>query len=156
MKAVDGGDEQYGSQANPDGELQADYIDTDLWVYVPVQIKRGIRNTRDICIPDKKTQGRKHKAMQIMPPLLHALPLFPSLITGNNLTLNSEPVILLHALNVNVPESSHWSQDSTTPALFIWESVEVECERETGFRNHPSGAEVAGVTVGLDDRLDFC
>lgn len=124
-----------------------------IWVYVPVQIRLRIR---DICIPDKKTQGGDYETVQTVPPIPHTLPLFPSLIAGNNLTLNLEPVILLHALNVNVSKSRHRGHNSTTSALFIWEVAEVKRERETSFRNHPSGAEVAGVTVGLDDRLDLC
>ena len=118
-------------------------------------LKVSKKKTRDSCMSDEKTQGTRHKVIQTMPHIPHPLPSLPSLITRNDLSLNLKPIILLHPFDVNVPERSHRSQNSTTPALLIREFVEVKRERETSFGNHPSGPEVAGFTVGLDDRLYF-
>jgi len=63
-------------------------------------------------------------------------------------------IILLPAFDVNIPKRSHRCQRSRAPDSFIWESVEIEREGETGFGNHSSGPKVAGFTVGLDHRLD--
>ena len=117
----------------------------------PKLSKKATRNSR---MPDVKTQGR-HRTVQTMPHTPHPLPSLPFLITRNDLALNSKPIILLHAFDVNVPECSHWSENSTAPSLPIWESVEVKRERETGFGNHPSGPEIARFAFGLDDCLYF-
>ena len=86
---------------------------------------------------------------------LHPLPPFPSLVTGDDLTLNLKAVILLHAFNIDVSKCSHRGQNSSTPDLLVREFVEVKGERETGFGNHASCTEVAGFTLGTDGRLDF-
>jgi len=81
--------------------------------------------------------------------------LFSSLRTRNDFTLNLEPIVLLHAFDEHVPKRRHWGENSSASDLLVWEFVKVQCKRETGFRNYPSGSEVARFTVSLDDRLDF-
>ena len=83
------------------------------------------------------------------------LPLFPALVTGDDLTLNMKTIILSHALDIDVPKRSHWCQNPCASNLIVWKFVEVERDREAGFGNHPGGAEVARFTISPYDRLDF-
>ena len=104
---------------------------------------------------DSYMLGEETQELRTMSPTPHPLPLFPSLITRHNLAFNSKPIIIPHPLNINVSKCGHRSQNSSPPNFFIRQLIEVERERKTGLGDHPSGSEVARVTVSLDHCPDF-
>ena len=88
-------------------------------------------------------------------PVQHPSPLFPSLITGNDLALDLKPIILLHAFDIDVPKRSYRCQNSSASHLLIRKFVEVKGKGESGFGNYPGRSEVTRLTGGLDNRPDF-
>lgn len=75
---------------------------------------------------EKDKQGTlEGEALQTALLAVYPLSLFPTLVAGDDLTLNMKPIILFHAFNINIPKSSHWCQNSCTPRLLVREFAEV-------------------------------